>query len=222
MQKILVVAAHPDDEILGAGGTILKHAADGDEVNILILGDGESSRVSGVNIARREKQAKRAAKELGVKRLILEKFPDNQFDSVPLLEVIKKIEKALEEIRPAVVYTHCLYDLNIDHQVTFRATLTACRPKPNSFIKKILSFEIPSSTEWQIKDTSHAFCPTEYVNITEFINRKMEILKIYKHELNPYPHPRSVKSVRLLAQYRGTQVVCQYAEAFQIIRCLQD
>lgn len=218
--KILVVAAHPDDEVLGMGGTILKHVDHDDEVNILILSDGETAKCKDTNIARRKKQAKDAASVLGAKKIILEKFPDNKFDSLPLLSIIKKIEEIISEIRPNIVYTHFPYDLNVDHRLTFQAVLTACRPQPNFCVKKILAFEILSSTEWQIKDSNHVFYPNEYSNINSYIDKKIEVLKIYKDELRRFPHPRSIKGVEILAQYRGMEAGHNYAEAFSLIRNL--
>jgi len=217
-----VVAAHPDDEILGVGGTILKHVKNGDQVSILVLGDGESSREAKVDIEKRENQAKRVIQALGAKEMILKKLPDNQFDSLPLLEIIKEVEAVIRQVKPEIIYTHCPTDLNVDHRLTFQAVLTACRPQPGFGVKKILAFETLSSTEWQIKDQSHLFLPTEYHDIAEFIDQKVEILKIYQDELRDYPHPRSVEGVKILAQYRGIEVGYHYAEAFQIIRSLND
>jgi len=221
MNKILIVGAHPDDEILGVGGTILKHVKNGDQVKILILGDGEISRETG-DIAKRQNQAQIAAMSLGVKDLILEKLPDNQFDSVPLLTIVKIVEKAIMEFKPEIIYTHHGADLNIDHQLTFRAVITACRPQPAFFVKKILTFETSSSTEWQSKASEKIFLPNEYHDISEFIDKKIEILKNYQDELRPYPHPRSAEGVKILAQYRGIEVGYRFAEAFQIIRSLND
>lgn len=220
--KILIIAAHPDDEILGVGGTILKHIKNGNEASILILGEGETSRDSGVNIKKRERQAKKAAKLLGAKNLFLETLPDNKFDSIPLLEIVKEVEGVINKVRPNIIYTHHSYDLNIDHRLTFQAVLTACRPQPGFFVKKILTFETPSSTEWQVKKRKEIFCPTEYNDITDFIDKKIEVLKVYKNELKKPPHSRSIKGVRILAQYRGVEVGYKYAEAFQVIRDLHD
>lgn len=221
-KKILIIVAHPDDEILGVGGTILKHLYNKDKVSVLILSDGETSRDSSADITKRSQQAKKAVQFLGVQNLFLEKFPDNKFDSLPLLNIIKIIEKYLNKIKPSIIYTHHAHDLNIDHQITFQAVLTACRPQPNFFVKKILCFETLSSTEWQIKNPAKSFCPTEYNNIDDFIDKKITALKIYQHELRKYPHPRSVEGIKILAQYRGIQVGCKYAEAFQLIRKLND
>ncbi|HBH45838.1 MAG TPA: GlcNAc-PI de-N-acetylase [Candidatus Jacksonbacteria bacterium] len=220
--NILLIAAHPDDEILGAGGTLLKHSREKDSVNLLILGDGITSRDIHSDVKARQHQAKRAAKALGARRLILKSLPDNQFDTIPLLEITKIIEQAIIEIKPQIIYTHHLHDLNIDHQLTAQAVLTACRPQPDFCVKKILSFETPSATEWQFKEPSSIFCPNVYNNITEFIDLKINILKIYQSELRQYPHPRSTQGIKILARYRGQEVGFAYAEAFQIIRLLND
>lgn len=221
-QKILIITAHPDDEVLGAGGTILKHIKAEDEVSILILSEGETSKDSNVDAKKRENEARKVAKSLNIKELFLEKLPDNQFDSLPLLKIVKIVEQYLNRIKPSIIYTHNPYDLNIDHRLTFEAVLTASRPQPKHFVKQILSFEILSSTEWQIKDKRHQFYPTFYNDITGFIDRKIEILEIYKDELKEYPHPRSKEGVRVLAKYRGIESGYNYAEAFQLIRELND
>lgn len=220
--KILVVVAHPDDEILGCGGTILKHLKNKDEVNVLILGEGETSKENGSNIEGRQKAAQKAAKFLGVQDLFSQKLPDNQFDSLPLLKIVKIVEGYLNQVKPNVVYTHHAHDLNIDHRITFQAVLTACRPQPNFFVKKILTFEILSSTEWQVKDKKHSFFPNVYNDISDFIAKKNEALEIYKNELKKYPHPRSKEGVEVLARYRGMEAGYKFAEAFQLIRDLND
>jgi len=222
MNKILIIAAHPDDEILGVGGTILKHVAQGNEVNLLILGDGETSKDSMPDVEKKAAQARKAAEFLGAKNLILKKLPDQKFDSLPMLDIIKQIESIIVQIQPEIVYTHHPYDLNIDHRLTFKALLTACRPQPHFPVKKILAFETLSSTEWQIKDGAHLFCPTHYENIKTFIDKKIAALKIYSEELREFPHPRSLEGIRILAQYRGMEAGYQYAEAFQLIRNLND
>ena len=223
MNKILVVAAHPDDEILGVGGTILKHARRGDSVYLLILGDGVTSRGAGsLEMKKRAIQAAAAAKILGVKNFFLEKLPDNKFDSVALLTIVRKVEKVLYKIKPEIVYTHFGDDLNIDHRLTFQAVLTACRPQPKFFVKQILAFETLSSTEWQAKQKKKLFCPSEYNDIGEFIGKKIEAMAIYGDELRKYPHPRSKEGIEILARYRGLEVGYKYAEAFQLIRRLKD
>ncbi|HLD28268.1 MAG TPA: GNAT family N-acetyltransferase [Patescibacteria group bacterium] len=220
--NILVVVAHPDDEILGVGGTILRCAKRGDDVTILILSNGETSRMTAVDITKRTEQAKKVAATLGAKNIVIDQFPDQKFDTVPLLDIIQKIESVMYNLNPKIVYTHCPYDLNIDHRLTFQAVLTACRPGFILPVKKILTFETPSSTEWNIKDQANSFCPTEYNDITDLIDEKIDVLKIYGDELREYPHPRSIEGIKVLAQYRGMEVGYKYAEAFQVLRILND
>lgn len=222
MKKILIVAAHPDDEVLGVGGTILKHVKKGDEVSILILGDGETSRNQNSDIQKRANEAQKVGQALGAREIILEKFPDNKFDTVALLEITKRIEEVISNIQPEVIYTHNSSDLNVDHRLTFKAVLTACRPQPNFPIKEILTFETLSSTEWQVKDPGHIFCPVNYVKIDDYIDEKLKILSIYKDELREFPHPRSIEGVKTLAKFRGMEVGFNYAEAFQVVRIIKD
>lgn len=217
--NILVIAAHPDDEVLGAGGTILKHVKSKDKVTLIILSEGEASRGNQANAIKRLNQAKRVGQLLGVANLHLEKLPDNEFDKISLLTITKTLERYIYSIKPNIIYTHNISDLNIDHQITAKSVITACRPQPNFFVKKILSFEVLSSTEWQF---TNLFCPNEFVNITEYIDKKIQIVKIYKDELRKYPHPRSLEGIKVLAKYRGMQVGLLFAEAFQIIRSLQN
>ncbi len=223
-KKILVIVAHPDDEILGVGGTILKHAAEGDEVSALILGDGVLSRSTATraDIKEREKQAEQVSKKLGFKNLFLEKLPDNQFDSVSLLSIAKIVEKYIDKIKPDIVYTHHSGDLNIDHKLTFQAVITVCRPQPGFFVKKILTFETLSATEWETSGSEKTFVPNFYNNIGNFIDKKIEAMKIYKDEMRPYPHPRSYEGVEILAKFRGMTSGYKYAEAFEIVRELND
>jgi len=218
---ILIIVAHPDDEVLGMGGTILKLSKKS-EINILFLSNGEGSRNSKPREKKRLKQAQRVAKKLNIKNTFFEDLPDNQFDSVPLLSVIKKIENIINKFKPNIVYTHHSEDLNIDHQITFQAVLTACRPQPNFFVKKILAFETLSSTEWKHKSPGNIFCPNEYENIADTIDRKIEIINIYKDEIRNFPHPRSEKGIRALSEYRGMEVGYKNAEAFQVVRSLNN
>lgn len=222
-QKILIVAAHPDDEVLGVGGTILKHTQNGDQVSVLILGDGVTSRGgSSEEIDHRIDQAKKVAKILGVKKIILTSLPDNKFDFIPLLSIAKKVEKIIDMIKPDIIYTHHGGDLNVDHRLTFQAVLTACRPQPNFCVKKILTFETPSSTEWSAKSIGESFVPNCYNDITDFIDKKIEALEIYENEMRTFPHPRSYEGVEILAKFRGMTVGHKFAEAFEIIRELNE
>ncbi|MBI4779214.1 hypothetical protein HY797_02040, partial [Candidatus Falkowbacteria bacterium] len=147
-------------------------------------------------------------------------IPANTMEEVlRILILTGNNENVILKMKPNIIYTHQPNDLNIDHQIVFKAVLTACRPQPGCVVKKILGFETVSSTEWQIKDQAHCFCPTEYVDILEFIERKIKILEqAYGKELRPYPHPRSKEGVKIFAQYRGLEVGLKFAEAFCLIR----
>ena len=223
--NILVVAAHPDDEVLGCGASIAKWVKNGDEVKILIMAEGITSRDITRNLDSRseelsdlKKSAINASEVLGVKSVQLLSYPDNRMDSVDLLDIVKDIETYIHETKPQVVITHHPSDLNIDHQITFQATLTACRPLPRSLVKRILCFEILSSTEWQVPFSNNVFIPTWYEDITNTFSSKINALKCYKDELNKWPHPRSFEAVESLARMRGSSVGVDMAEAFALVR----
>ena len=221
--KILVVAAHPDDEVLGCGGTIAKHALEGDEVHCLILGEGITSRYSERNEAEEQlkelkSQAEKAAKILGIKEVLFKDFPDNRFDTVPLLTIIKAVEEVKEKIQPDTVYTHHLGDLNIDHRLTFDAVLTACRPVKGETVRRIYSFEVPSSTEWSSPDADDYFMPDVFVDIAATLSKKIEALEAYSGEIQESPLPRSPEVLRAIALRWGSVAGCEAAEAFKLIR----
>lgn len=216
---ILAIVAHPDDEILGLGATLIKHTEAGDAVYCLILGEGAMARVgvSQKKLKSLKLQAAEAGKIIGFKKIFFSGFPDNQFDSLPLLKISKEVEKHLEKIKPDIVYTHFDGDLNIDHQLTCRAVLTACRPCNENGPGEIYAFETLSSTEWQSKNKKQ-FKPTVYVDVEKAINKKIEAFKKYKLEIRPYPHPRSPEGIKILAQYRGLESGLRLAEAFCLLR----
>lgn len=219
MNKILVIAAHPDDEILGVGGTLIKHVKSGDKVFCLILGEGIMARLGGkkVEIDKLRAETMEAGKIIGFKKIYFANFPDNSFDSVSLLSITQEVEKYLGLIKPDTIYTHHGDDLNIDHQLTFRAVLTACRPCNVHCPKEIFTFETLSSTEWQVKNPL-AFCPNTYIDIEKTINGKVVALEKYQSEIRPYPHSRSAQGIKILAQYRGLESGLKFAEAFCLIR----
>lgn len=225
MRTILVVAAHPDDEILGVGGTAAKHAACGDEVYAIILGEGQTSRgdkredISQDVVKELHKNTMKSAKAIGYKDVFFADFPDNRFDQVDLLDIVKVVEKKVRELRPEVIYTHYSGDLNIDHQYTARAVLTATRPIGDYPVKEIYAFETLSSTEWNFDYSAQpAFCPNVYVDITEYYHKKEEAMNCYISELCEFPHPRSLEGMDVLSKTRGMTVGMQRAEAFMLIR----
>jgi LmbE family N-acetylglucosaminyl deacetylase len=225
--NILVVAAHPDDEVLGCGGTVARLTGEGHVIYCVILGEGITSRynqpeqASKSELKQLKTQAKDAAKILGIKETIFGEFPDNRFDTVPLLEIVKAIEKVKNSVKPDVVYTHHQGDLNIDHQITFKAVLTACRPVKGETVKDIYSFEIPSSTEWSSPDKQNYFMPNVFVDISKTLVKKLEALKAYKGEAREYPHPRSLEALRAIAMRWGSTVGLEAVEAFQLIRSIR-
>ncbi len=224
-QKVLVVAAHPDDEVLGCGGTIARFANEGSQVTIVLMGEGPQSRHDNKESGAQSKDVKevrsfseRAAEAMGVKDVRSLSFPDNAFDSVPLLDLVKAIEKVKEEIRPSVVFTHSAADLNIDHVLTNKAVLTACRSMEDESVKGIYAFEIASSTEWNVP---YSFSPTMYVDIHKTIDQKINALQCYETEIRQFPHPRSEKNLRAMATVRGATAGFHCAEAFEVLRVLK-
>lgn len=224
-KTILVVAAHPDDEILGCGGTIARHTNSGDSVHILILAEGATSRQNERNVEAAERElealrqsARQAATILGSAPTQFAGLPDNRLDGVELLDIIKTIEAVIEEIRPCTVYTHHGADLNIDHELVHRAVLTACRPLPDCSVCNIYTYETVSSTEWAGADTQNPFRPMRFVDISDNLDTKLEALEAYEAEMRPFPHARSYENVTSLARTRGASVGLRAAEAFGVAR----
>ncbi len=217
--KILIVAAHPDDEILGCGGSILKLKKNND-INVLFMTNGVSARGKNkVNEKKRKNACLKLFKYLGIPKPQFFNFPDNQLDKIALLKIIKKIEIKINSFRPDTIFTHYSNCLNIDHRKTFEAVNTACRPINNLSVKKILSFEIPSSTDWALFRGKN-FQPNYYIDISKFLNEKVNLIKFYKDELRNYPHSRSIKSIKSLATLRGVSCGVKYAEGFYLNRYL--
>lgn len=210
--KTLVIAAHSDDEVLGMGGTIPKL----ENVDILILSGGLTSRLNFIeNSYSLQEAAMKAGKLLNVNNLYIEKLPDQRFDNLDFLDLVQLIESYIKKIKPDIIYTHDYLDLNLDHRLTYQAVLTACRPMPNACVNEIYTFEIPSSSEWNF---GQVFIPNTFVNITDTIKYKLEALQYYDSEMRKFPHPRSYEGIENLAKQRGSQVGCEYAEAFKLIR----
>ena len=221
--NILIIAAHPDDEVLGCGGTVAKMSKNGDNVDVLIISDGVSSRnlkdkVLKKNLILRRKACKLSCDLLGINKPDFENFPDNQLDKIPLLKITRVIEKKIKKIKPNIIFTHHWGDLNIDHQKISKAVITACRPQKSNNVKTLLFFEIPSSTEWQISSKKNLFSPNWFFDISSTINLKIKALKFYKSELKKSPHPRSLAVIKTLAEWRGAVVGSKAAEAFELGR----
>lgn len=227
-KKIIVFAAHPDDEIMGCGGTMARHAKEGDEVHVVILAEGVTGRDDYRDRARRKDSlsalavaAHKANRIIGVKSLTLEEFPDNRMDGVELLDVVKCMERHIESIKPSLVYTHHIGDVNVDHRLVSQAVVVACRPQPGHCVKELLFFEVASSTEWQPAMEGFTFLPQVYVDVSDHMRVKMRALAEYHEEMRPWPHARSYKAIESLAQWRGVSVGVEAAEAFQMGRALR-
>ncbi|HVZ53578.1 MAG TPA: PIG-L deacetylase family protein [Pseudolabrys sp.] len=222
-RRVAVIVAHPDDEVLGCGGTIRRHVLAGDEVAVFILADGETSRdghAGSAAIGARHEAAQKAAAILGVSQLVARSLPDNRMDSLPLLDVVKVIEQHIRDFSPDTVYTHHIGDLNIDHRCVHKAVVTACRPQGGHPVLNLLFCEIPSSTEWQTPGSGPAFAPNCFVDIAATLDAKMQALRAYEAEMRPWPHVRSYEAVEHLARWRGATMGCAAAEAFIVGRKL--
>jgi len=221
-KTVLVVVAHPDDEVLGCGGTIAKHVAKGDQVHIVFMADGVGSRGSdgSEEYQRRNLARDEALAILGVSRHHTLDFPDNRMDSLPLLDVVQALELIIEQVQPTRVYTHHHGDLNVDHRVTHQTVMTACRPVPGNSVREILTFEVMSSTEWATPGFA-TFVPNAFVDISDYVQKKLEALAAYEMEIRPTPHSRSIAHLEALAKHRGHCVGVEAAEAFEVVRLVE-
>ncbi len=219
-KNVLIIAAHPDDELLGCAGTVHKLIKNGSKATSLILGEGMKSRgnIEESMLKGLRADTVMANKEIGITKVHFEQLPDNQFDSLPLLEVVKVVEKYVDEIKPDIIFTHFGGDLNIDHRMTFEAVLTACRPQPGFHHPEIYCFEVPSATDYHEIGQCNAFVPNVHVDIEDEINVKIKALAHYQTEMRPFPHSRSLEGIKILAQARGVRVGCAYVEAFVLVR----
>jgi len=219
-RQVLVVAAHPDDEVFGVGGAIACHVRQGDRVSVLIVTDGVTARH---DVTEPQKAAvRKACGALGVQDVRFGNLPDQRLDDMPLLKVIKPISELVKELRPQVVYTHHRGDANQDHRAVFAATLVAVRPFGGNPVERVLCYEVASSTEWGPPFAEWAFLPNVYVDISATLDAKLQAVEAYREtfqsEIKPFPHPRSPEAVSIYAQHRGVSVGMQAAEAFVLVR----
>ncbi len=228
-KKIMLIVAHPDDELLGLGATmhrlINKYKA---RVKVVILGEGITSRSEKRDpdkwkkeLATHKKNIKAAAKAIGYQQVITYNVPDNRFDSVPLLDLVKLIEKEKNKFEPEIIFTHHGGDTNIDHRCVFDAVITATRPMSNECVKTIITFETPSSTEWQAFNHPNYFKPNLFMEVSKKdVDAKIAGMECYEFEKRKYPHPRSPKALEIQCQRNGVIVGKEYAEAFMLIRSI--
>jgi LmbE family N-acetylglucosaminyl deacetylase len=221
MSRVLVLAAHPDDEILGMGGTIAVHADRGDEVRIVVVTDGSSTQYPGdADIrSRKEAEALRAAAELGVTDYVHLDLPDMRLDTLPHVEVNRVVEEHVAEVAPEVVYTPHP-DVNRDHRVLFDSVAVATRPTPGQPVHRVLTYAPTSSTEWTPAPLN-SFVPNWFVDIGDAVERKLAAFAHYETEARDYPHPRSARAIRATAEFYGATCGCEHAEPFVLVRSLQ-
>lgn len=225
-KKILVVAAHPDDEILGCGGTIIKAKKKGSAVSVLFLGEGVSIRFNEKEInlkkhllAHNERcsEAKKVAKKLGLDNIYFENRFCAKFDELPLSNLVSSVEKIIKKTSPDIIFTHNSSETNIDHSLTYEAVNAAARPLGKKYPKEIYTFEVICSSNLSFIKTFH---PNVYVDIEDEIEDKVNFFSLYKSELRKYPHPRSKQGLKILSRYRGLQSGLKYAEAFHLERSI--
>ncbi len=224
--NVLIIAAHPDDEVLGCGGTMARLAAEGARVSVLILANGLTSRPdfdpqrdAGALHVHHER-ARRAGALLGAAEVLVAGLPDQKLDTLPLLQITQTIEREIARVRPEWVFTQHGGDLNLDHAITFRATLTATRPMAGGVVRRLYSYEVPSSSEWAFAQFEPRFQPTVFFDIATHLETKIAAMKIYESETRAFPHPRSPEAISALARVRGSAAGYLAAEAFHCVRCL--
>jgi LmbE family N-acetylglucosaminyl deacetylase len=227
MRKILVIAAHPDDEVLGCGGTMARLAAEGREVHIAILANGLTSRpdfdsaLAVESLKLHHERAERASKLLGAASVHVMGFPDQKMDFLPQLDITQAIEREIERLQPDTVFTQHGGDLNMDHVITYRATLTATRPVSGRSVRRVYAYEVASSTEWAFQRFAPVFRPSVFFDIAETLERKIAAMQVYESETRAFPHPRSPEALRSIALRWGSVVGVHAAEAFELVREIQ-
>jgi LmbE family N-acetylglucosaminyl deacetylase len=219
--KNLIIAAHPDDEVLGCGG-LIKKLFSHEEFYVLILSGGADTRYekSMENVLR--DNAIKANQILGTKEVFFENLPNQKMDAIPILEVTQTIEKYIDKLKPSRIFTHHISDLNKDHQVIAEATFTATRPIAGQVVKEVYSYNVPSSTEWNFIEGEKVFIPNVFIDIKDELDFKLNAMKCYESECREYPHPRHPKSLKAHANYWGLVSGYEYAEPFKLIRKLGD
>ena len=219
MKKILIIAPHPDDEVLGAGGTIAKLVSQGHDVFAVLLCESSSPRYSMEMVDVLQNKALQAGKILGIKDIFFYNFTNVQTNCIPMADMLQALSECLKRVKPQVIFTHHRADVHIDHQMVFKATLAAARSFDGSKIEQILCYEVPSSTEWAPPFPDHTFLPNVFYDISDTIGEKTKAMSIYKSEMREFPHPRSIKALYTYARRWGIKAgIHGYVEPFELIR----
>jgi LmbE family N-acetylglucosaminyl deacetylase len=218
MKRILVIGAHPDDELLGPGGTMARHVAAGDAVTAALIADMGSARYETETIRTVRECARQAAARLGIADICFAGLADQKLDTLPILEIVQWVEALMTRVQPHIIYTHHRGDINRDHTVVHEATLTAARPYSAPYLERILCYHTPSATEWAGPNVETAFLPNVFVDISSFLEIKLQAMAAYETELRPFPHPRSLEALRAQAAYWGSVIGATAAEPFILVR----
>lgn len=208
--KVLVIASHPDDEVIGCGGTIARHAASGDKVYLLVMTQIYAPEWDMKEFDKRRKEVFKAAKVLGIKKVFFGGFPTAKLNTVPAIALTNKIREIIKKCEPAVIYLPPKHDLNLDHVIVCNAGIVSCRSM--SFVKTVLSYEVQTAFSYENLEVNY------YVDISRYFKKKIQAMKVYKSEIRKYPHPRSIEGLTILSQMRGLSVGARHAEAFMVVR----
>jgi LmbE family N-acetylglucosaminyl deacetylase len=218
--NVLVIAAHPDDEVLGVGGTLALHALQGDKVFPVIVADGQQVRYDEERRAELKEACRKCCATLGTEEPEFLGLPDQHLDTFSQIDLNQALEERMQRCKPQVVYSHHFGDMNRDHQILYDATSVVCRPKPGAVVKRVLAFAVPSSSDWAPQVPGRNFVPNWFVDISSTLERKLAALEHYKSETPPFPHPRSLSAIETQARFWGSSVGVEAAEPFMLMRNL--
>jgi LmbE family N-acetylglucosaminyl deacetylase len=216
--RVLVISAHPDDEVIGAGGTIARHVADADEVFWCIVTQGYSPPWPEETIREARQQVLYVKELLGIRDVFFCGFPTVMLNTVPYMEICSALQKVVEQVKPETVYTTPRDDINQDHRIVHDCTLVATRPLPGCSVRRLLSYEISSTTRFGLPQGANGFYPNVFIDVSLFLDKKLQAMRCYETELRTYPHPRSIEAIEIFARERGVSICVEAAECFQLIR----
>jgi LmbE family N-acetylglucosaminyl deacetylase len=221
MANVLVIAPHPDDEVLGVGGTMLRHLARGDAVHVVICTKGREARFGAQQVAKVQAEARAAHAMLGLTGSHFLDLPAAELDTVPGAEINAGLHRVLEQVRPEVVYVPHLGDVHRDHQIIFQSAMVCCRPVVGQCVRRILAYETVSETDWYAAPMTPAFTPNAFVDIALYIEKKLAVCAAYASQIRPSPDQRSLEAIRALARTRGHAMALPYAEGFMLVRSVE-